>query len=283
MIRKLAIISVCLLTTICFAQQNYSNSDWHFSFDLPDDWKETTPDDLSGKYNEIAIASFGQARTFSERYALVVSGNTTAQIDHEKVADEILNSEKTVAIFQTKNASDEQTAFIICQAQNIGDPHAATRTEISLEKMLRSNNHRKTCVDSLKKLHKQLLKQEQGDKWDRSKPATQIFYDKEKHVFYERTKITGQNDRIFIASRINILGSNMVTTLIAHSLNEDPEEFQDLLAQIVNSFTYDTKYGFGETSTKKTLGFFWAYLASGIVMLILIAIACQQRTGAFFR
>ena len=32
MIRVVAIISICFFATVCFAQEQYQNSDWNFSF-----------------------------------------------------------------------------------------------------------------------------------------------------------------------------------------------------------------------------------------------------------
>ena len=204
------ILSVCSLATICFAQQEYYNSEWHFSFTVPYEWKAITKGELVGKYNELFL-------------------------------DDTLGQKPSLAVFQKRGSEDENTAYTIVLAETIGDPHAAIPEEIGRGKWYVSNTCREWAQARMKSLGRSLAAQTGDKEWEKLRAEGGIFYDKDKNILYETLVLSGKNKETFVLSIVKLLGSNRTTTLVCHCYNEDPEEFLGLVKEIVESFSYNKK------------------------------------------
>jgi len=266
--RHAIIVSICFLATACFAQEKYHNSKWHFSLVVPEGWEKVKEDQLRGKYCEVVIRLLAIEETWHGFIKPRAKRDTT---DKEKEDDKPkLDSRKTMAILQKTDAADEKTAFMIVQCETIGNPHGTYTAEYIREQSLLSDLYREVCFERLESFEDAFIEYDQSDKWRRSKYNRGVFYNKDKRAFHEKTILSGSGDKTAVVSRVRILGSNRITTLMCHSYNEEPENFIELLKQTVDSFSYDRKYGYSEAPATIQIKTLLHWLAPAVPVLILL-------------
>ena len=235
MARVIVILSICFLATVCFAQEQYNNSQWHFSFVVPEGWEVITEDALLSEHTEDIEIRFGDA----EILALC-----------REVGDE-----------------DEKNSMLV-QARNIEDAKEGLVLEALLEKRLRSNEYRKVSYSYLKDFKRNLMEQGQFAKGSESKG--QIYYDSGRHIFFETTVLPRKSGRAIGISTVRLLGSNRVTILSFNLYGEDLEELSGLIGEVADSFTYDEHYGFGEATGIDVVKILWHWLFPGFGTVIVI-------------
>jgi len=238
MARVIVIIGVCFLATVCSAQQEYSNSKWHFSLTVPEDWEVITEDMLLSEHTE------------------------ELEIRFEDV--EIL------ALCQEAGDEDEKNSMLV-QARNIGDAKEGLVLEALYEDRLRSDQNWKVGKFYLKGFRADLI--EQGQIAKKSKYKSYIYYDSDRHIFFEKIVLPRKRGGAIGISTVRLLGSNRITILSFNLYGEAPEDLLGLLEEVVDSFTYDEHYGFGEATGIDVVKILWYWLFPGfgtvIVMFLL--------------
>jgi len=261
--RIIAIAGICFFVSNCFAQEQYHNSDWRFSFDVPYGWNQITSQDLTWQEAAEVEGIFNKPATLSEFIELM---------SEKKRPDD---TEGILAIFQQDDSGPKYGAHMIVQCKTIGDPHQTITAEAVLEDALRSNGYRNTGFEILRTVEKiakaKITKETRANR--------QIHYDKDYRAFYESTAFTNSNNKRVVIARIRILGSNRVTTLVCHSLDNDPEDFLAQMKELVASFAYDENYGYGQapaTVQIKTI-ISWLLPTLGTFVLMFLAYGWVKR------
>ncbi|MHC4570746.1 MAG: hypothetical protein ACYS0C_01540 [Planctomycetota bacterium] len=233
MARVIVIIGVCFLATVCFAQQEYSNSKWHFSLTLPGSWKVITDDMLLSEYTE------------------------ELEIRFEDI--EIL------ALCQEVGGEDEKNSILI-QAQSIGEAREGLVLEALYEERLRSDYNWELGKSYLEGFRGSLV--EKGQVAKKAKYKSQIYYDSDRHIFFEKIMLPRRRWGAIGMSMVRLLGNNRITILSFNLYGEDSEELFGLLEEVVDSFTYDEHYGFGEATGTDVGKILWHWLFPGFGTII---------------
>jgi hypothetical protein len=92
--------------------------------------------------------------------------------------------------------------------------------------------------------------------WNRAKLANaDSYYDADRHVYFETIELHKPNRAdagSFIEFRAIFLGSHRQTSFRFVWQGDDPDGFREYAHSIVDSFSYDDGYGFGEGSVNIT-------------------------------
>lgn len=233
MIKTIAIITVCFLSIACFSQEQYDNSDWHFTFTVPEDWEIAT-DEMLLEENK-------------EKYANRFDGT------------------ESLALF--RKAGDEETSMLV-QAQVLGDVKEGLVLENNHEDWLRSNSYRQSCMSYLNGLAGVLAEQGYAVKETRAKFKRTIYYDSNSHIFFETVEIPHKDKGVFALSTVRVLGNNRITILSFFSDAMTLEGFLDTVEEVAYSFDYDDGYGFGESTGTDFIKILWHYIFPGFGTLI---------------
>lgn len=233
MARVIVIVGVCFLATVCFAQQEYNNSKWHFSSMVPEGWEVITDDMMLSKSTE------------------------ELEIRFEDV--EIL------ALCQEAGDEDEKNSMLI-QARSIGEAKEGLVLEALYEDRLRSDQNWKVGKLYLKDFRGDLI--EQGEVARKAKYKSQIYYDSDRHIFFETIVLPRKRRGAIGISTVRLLGSNRVTILSFNLYGGDTEQLFGLLEEVVDSFTYDEHYGFGEATGIDAVKILWHWLFPGFGTII---------------
>ena len=229
----IVLISVFLLPAACFAQQEHRDSKWHFSFTLPEGWEVITDDiELEG-------------------YALEA---------------ELRSDDKIVALCREKGAADKAGSIVV-QARTLGDD-AGLGYEDMLEESLSSNYYRSVSQSYIFGFEKDLVDKGLAKEVQTSK--FQIWYDKERRVYFETVATPLIAGGAVCESTVRLLGSNRVVTLSFSLHGTDVEGPYELIEELVNSFSYDKNYGFGEAPATSVLRTVWFWLFPGVGTLIVM-------------
>lgn len=207
------IISVCLLATVCFGQEEttYNNPNCHFSFDIPEGWEVIDVNDLPDENRE------------SLRYTF---------------------SKPTVALCQKLGAEYFTTPCIYIQfraSKDIKEDKLHTLFSLDIGK----GALRKGCEDMIQALQKAegcLPKSWKGAK----RIDVKVDYDKDRYISYETAKLYHDKVGHIISVAVKPLGSHRMVTFHCFADGEDTKNFRGLVNQIINSFSYEKGYGFGE-------------------------------------
>ena len=231
MLRVIWILSTCLLTTVCFGQEQlrYYNSKEHFSFELPRRWDYIPVEDLPVDIRE-SIDNF-----FPKGGALAIC---------QKVGNKYL-----------------EPPYILVQGGSTREV-----SETLFDKMWRSKEGR----DSFLRKKEETIRCIQNAEgylpksWKGAKLVEkEIEYDTNRHISFETLEFYHDSVGKIIVATVRALGSHRLAVLRFYLEGDDAENFWDLVEEVSESLKYDEGYGFGETKgvapglTQKLLGNTW--------------------------
>lgn len=228
-------IGICLLATVCSAQEKYSNAKWRFSFTVPQGWEVITDDVVLNNYSKLYETRF--------------------------------ESSKILAVCRKYGSEAESKKnSMLVQAEAIGEAKEGLPMEVGYEDMLRSNSQWSSSRSYLKNFREDLIKQ--GDVDREEEYNIQVYYDPNRHIFFETTALPLKRGGAIGISTLKILGSNRLTTLSFDLYGENINNISDLIAGVADSFAYDEKYGFGEAPAFDIVKILWHWLVPGAGTLI---------------
>lgn len=239
--RCLVIIGICFFAAICFgqAQSTYHNPAWHFSFLLPEGWEQIPVDELSSSQQQMLKRDFRS---------------------------------KTVAVCQKIGAEYFTTPYILVQVKSSEEVPEAVIEKLVIEERDKTLKVLEMNIDRLQKgKHFSMLKSWKGAE----RIGAKVDYDRDKHISFEMAMLHHESLGDIVAVTVKLLGSHRMVSLQCFADGEDVENFLDLVNRVVDSFTYDKGYGFGEGKgvapalTKKLLGGgIWSWVLWGVGILI---------------
>jgi hypothetical protein len=235
--RIVAIVSLCLLSTACYGQQEeYRSKKWHFSFSVPEGWDAVT--------DELSIE------------------------DHSKDMEIRFDNLEILALLQKESPQGKNS--IIVQAELIGE---AEKVYVVLENVLKNQ----LMSSSYKEISRSYLddaKQkwiEQGIIDNRQKSLRQMYYDSDKNVFYETAAILRADSQGAICQgTARVLGFNRVISLTFNLNGRDCDELFKFIKDVAESVKFDKNYGFGEQPVKSIFKTLWFWLFPGFGTLIVL-------------
>lgn len=229
-------IGICLLATVCTAQEKYNNSKWRFSFAVPEGWEVITDDVVLNNYSKL----------YETRY----------------------EGSKILAVCRKYDSEAESKKnSMLVQANAIGEAKEGLPMEVNYEKMLHSNFQWSASRSYLKSFREDLIKQ--GDVEREEEYKMQIYYDPNRHIFFETVALPLKKGGAIGISTLKILGSNRMATLSFDLYGENINEISDLIAGVADSFAYDEKYRFGEAPAFDIVRVLWHWLVPGVGTLII--------------
>lgn len=114
--------------------------------------------------------------------------------------------------------------------------------------------------------------------------GTDFYYDQEKHAVFKTIELYHERVGKILYVRVRLLGSRRCTSLICYWDGEEPDDFLDLLDGIIDSFSYNEGYGFGETAgvitaykKKASRKKFWLLVTVGIPIVIFLLYRWAER------
>ena len=232
--RIIVIVSLFILSTVCFGQEEYRNKKWHFSLTIPAGWDIIT-----------------------DEYELE---------DYTK--DMEIRFDEVGFIALLLKESQQGRNSILVQAQTIGDAERQYEVlENSLKEGLTENSYRYISQEYLNEAKMKWI--EQGIAAEKQEPKGLIFYDLEKNIFYETTAF----DRIDNLGAIckgtaRVLGFNRVIILSFELDGRGTDEPLNFIQETAESVEFDKNYGFGEQPAKSIFKTLWVWLFPGFGALI---------------
>jgi len=246
---KTVVIGLLVVLSSVHAQDQYHSDKLKFSFVLPEGWERTPYDKLSGHY-QFMWDTVREKMTAMEHFSMASSG-----------------SSKTPYIYMEGSIS-------------------TSKSEKELEKHYLSYKGREhEYIDDYQKAWQRIIDWLQtGRKGGAPKSwkgaeliGTDFYYDQEKHATFETIELYHERVGKILHEDIRLLGSRRYVSLNCYWDGENPDEFLDLLDGIVDSFSYDKGYGFGETvgvvsayKEKASRKKFWLLLTVGIPVVIFL-------------
>lgn len=227
--RCLVVIGICFFAATCFGegQSRYHNSDWHFSFLLPEGWEQIPVDELSSSQQKMLKKDFRS---------------------------------RTVAVCQKIGAEYFMTPYILVQVKSSEEVPEAVIEKLALEEREKTLKVLEINIDRLQKgKHFSMLKFWKGAK----RIGAKVDYDRDKHTSFEMAMLHHESLGDILAVTVRLLGSHRMVSLQCYADGKDSENFLDLVNQVVDSFKYDDGYGFGESKgvapglVRKLLGNTW--------------------------
>lgn len=242
--RCLVIIGICFFAATCFGKERskYHNSDWHFSFVLPQGWEYIHEEDLPNNYRRIIEKSFSFKST-------------------------------TVAVCQKIGADYFKTPYMLVQIKSSEEMSEVEVENFFLKgrKILLKNLE--MIIDFLQKAESGMLKSWKGAE----RIGEEVEYDKDRHISFETAKLYHKSVGDIVAVTVKILGSHRMATLRCYADGENAENFLNLVDEVVDSFTFDKGYGFGEARgiapslVQKLLGNTWRSWLLWAVGIIIVS------------
>jgi hypothetical protein len=230
---------ICLLATVCSAQEKYSNSKWHFSFTVPEGWEVITDAAVLNNYPKI--------------YEIRFKGSEILAVCQEAGSE----------------AEGEKSSMLV-QADAIGEAKEGLPMEVTYEERLRSNLQWGISNAYLKNFRDDLMKE--GDVARDAEYERQIYYDPNRHIFFETIALPLKNGGAIGISTLKLLGSNKMTTLSFNLYGKRIKDLLGLVDGVADSFAYDEKHRFGEAPTTDIVKVLWHWLAPGAGIMIVIFI-----------
>lgn len=255
--RFMAIITMSLLSVISsvHAQDQYHNDKLKFSFILPEGW-ERTPDDKLSEYYLLIFDSVRDKMMAMELFS--VESEDSLRTPYIYLEGSIDTSESEVE----KEA--RYLPYIGREHEYIEDHQKFWQRDINWLRQGRSGDPKSWKGAEL--------------------VGTDFYYDQEKHAKFKTIELYHERVSKILYVNIRLLGSRRYVSMSCYWDGEEPDEFLDLLDGIVDSFSYDKGYGFGETvgvvfaykekvSRKKT----WLLLTVGIPIVIFLLYWWSER------
>jgi hypothetical protein len=234
--RIAVIVSLCLLSTACFGQEEYRNKKWHFSFLVPKGWEIISDELALNDYTKDMKIRFDDADILS--------------------------------LCQQSDKSNKSS--ILVQAQLLGEEKTGLVFESLHKGHLISNEYREVSRLYLKDAENKWI--EQGEVAKGAQPKGQIYYDSAKNIFYETTALPRIKGGAICTATVRLLGHNRATILSFELFGRNCDELLSFIEEVAGSFTYDKNYGFGEapvTSIFKTL-WFWLFPGFGTLIVMFL-------------
>lgn len=217
--RFTAIIAMSLLGVLpsVHAQDQYHNDKLKFSFLLPEGW-ERTPDDK-----------------LSEYYLFIF----------DAVRDKMMAME----LFSVVSEDSLRTPYIYLEGSI-----DTSKSEKELEEHYLSYKGREhEYIENYQKAWQRDIDRLRAGRggvprvWKGARlVGSDFYYDQDKHATFETIELCHERVGKILYEDIRLLGSRRYVSLSCYWDGEDPDEFLDLLDGIVDSFSYDEGYGFGE-------------------------------------
>jgi hypothetical protein len=242
--RVIAAAGICFLATVCFAQEKYHNSKWHFSFTVPEGWEIITDETVLNNYTKM----------FETRFEYV-----------------------EVLALCRKAGSDGKKSSILVQARAVGEAKEGLSMETVYEDQLRSNAQWDMSISYLKDFRKDLMEQGEIDK--ETKFVNQVYYDPNRHIFFETTALPIKSGGAICISTLRLPGSNKATILSFKLYGNNVEGLLGLVEDVADSFAYDKNHGFGEAPTTDIVKVLWHWLVPGAVTIIISIILYKWATS----
>jgi hypothetical protein len=232
-------VGICLFATVCSAQEKYHNSKWHFSFTVPEGWKVATDDAAISNYVKLHESRFE-------------------------------NAEVLAVCQEAGTGAEENKSSMLVQAHAIGKVEEGIPMEVTYEKGLHSNLQWKESNAYLKSFRDDLIKQ--GDVTRDAEYKHNIYYDPNRHIFFETIALPLKSGGAIGTSAVHVLGSNKEAILSFNLYGKSVEGIMGLVKEVANSFAYDEHYGFGEATTIDIMRILWHWLVPGAGTLIVMFI-----------
>jgi hypothetical protein len=232
-------VSICLFAAVCSAQEKYHDSNWHFSFTLPEGWKVSTDD--------AAISNY--VKQYETRFE---------------------NAEVLAVCREAGTGAEENKSSMLVQAHAIGKVEEGIPMEVTYEKGLHSNYQWEESNAYLKSLRDDLI--EQGDVARGAEYNRHIYYDPNRHIFFETIAMPLKRGGAIGTSAVHVLGSNKETILSFNLYGKSVEGIFGLVKEVADSFAYDEHYGFGEATPVDIMRILWHWLVPGAGTLIVMFI-----------
>jgi hypothetical protein len=239
--RLTIIVGVCLLATVCLGQEEstYHNPDYHFSFVLPEGWETIENDDLPVQEKSLIESTFEK----SMPVALC-----------QKIDGKYLSPPYILVLFRsTEEVPESEVEKLFSQGDEI--------MMLNLKKRIL------------------LLQEAEGaypNSWKGAKEQrAEVNYDRDRHILFETARLQHQRIGEAIAVTVKALGSHRMVTLHCFGDERSSRDFLDLVNSLVDSFSFDEGYGFGESgglagTTRKLSKKVWYWIGPGGVILILV-------------
>lgn len=227
--------SICLLATICSAEEKYSNSKWHFSFTVPEGWEVITEEAVLSNYSKLHKIRF--------------------------------EGSEILAVFrETGSEAEGKKSSILVQANTIGKAEEGLPVEVGYEKGLQSNWQWEKSDTYLKDYKDNLVEQGEADRM--VKYERLIHYDPNRHTFFETIVLPLKNGGAIGTSTVHILGGNKAVILSFNLYGKNTKDLFSLVKEAAGSFAYDKNYGFCEAPPSDIAKILWHWLFPGAGTLV---------------
>ena len=228
--RTIVAAGICLLATVCSAQEKYSNSKWHFSFAVPEGWEVITEEEVLSNYSKL------YETRFEDSEILAVCREAGSEAEGEK-------------------------SSMLVQANAIGKAEEGLPMEVPYEERLRSNSQWEASNTYMKSFRDDLMKRgevDRGPDYERL-----IRYDPNRHTFFETIALPLKNGGAIGISTVHVLGGNKETILSFNLYGKNTKDLFSLVKEVADSFAYDEHYGFGEAPATDIAKVLWHWLVPG--------------------
>ena len=232
------ILGICFLVMVSLAcgQERYHSDKLKFSFVLPEGWQQA-PDEKASKYQ--GSLSFLDVRPdiiemelFSVNFA---DAPQTPYIYLESFMDTSKSeAEKEEHYLSHKRMEEEYTRYLLKNPQR--------RKEMEQRYARYLPQYRQRRIDRLKEGKMGVPKSWKGAELK----GKDFYYDKYKHAAFEIIELYHERVGKILYVDVRILGSRRYVKLKCYWDGEDPDEFRNLLNNLVYSFSFDEGYGFRE-------------------------------------
>lgn len=197
--------------SVAKAQEQYSNSEKHFTFTLPQGWESVPKDELS---------------------------------DEElKVFDKKPGKKELLAVCRPEYAEPFEPPFMIVRFSELRD-----YSEIVLEKVVQSDESRQAVRKRQEILIKALQRTEGyfPESWkDAERVATNSRYDSKLHALFSEIELYNEVVGPIALYAVTFAGNHRVILFTYYIDGDDVETLPELIDETVHSFRYDKGYEFG--------------------------------------
>lgn len=277
-----AMLVLASAASVCIAEQEYHNKEWHFTVTLGDDWEEISPENIAGKHSQFIYETFlaetDLGALFSALSEEVGDEMDFNNVNYEQLREDAkidpLSSDKTVAVLQLRGSDDTYNGLMIIQAEVIYEEYRqdAFTPEHYSSQYFRSDWVRNEGFERLKNIDKTLAMDEPKEKWQPVKDGRVLGYYQDSHTYVETTVLKGRANQSFFASMMRTFGSNRIITIVFHARNVDMDEFTSFLEDLRYNIIFDEDYGYGETSAGGVMQALWHWFIWPTIIFIVIFI-----------
>ena len=240
--RIIFLIVVCIpvLSSLCFAEEQFRSEDWHFTFMVPEGWELIT---------EIPL--------------IVDFVETIDEVDLSGGGEEIL------ALCRPYEGRNDEYILIWCwQISDNPDAGGGIIVEQIYRDNFRSNGARSFRISEMISLRKELI--EQGVIKSKPKPFYRYFTPKQSNILYDAFVAPHVDGSTMVLSKIKVLGYNRIVAINSKTYIDDVDSHSEYIELIGESVTFDKNYGFGEVPAFDIAKTLWHWVFPGIGTCIVI-------------